>query len=131
MPELSVSLSSNTAGAVSSTINVDLDYLVAGFVLHMDAVLTENVSCLLSVQDSVTNFADPTDTHTLMVWNPRAGSGVVNHVSAPSVRDYQLPLARIGISGAKLRIFQQSIGGIATGSVSVTLRVEIAELIEA
>jgi hypothetical protein len=126
MPSLTTTLTASTAGAGSAAINVDLPYNITDWLLRLDATLTENVAALLTVQDSVDNFAT---FHTLMAWNPQAGSGASNHVSAPSIRKYQLPLARIGVSGAKLRLHLDSIGGLALGSVVATLRLELNELV--
>lgn len=128
MPTLSTVLTASTAGAASAAIDVDTPYKIADWVLRLDAILTEDVAAILTVQDSVDHFAT---FHTLMAWNPQAGSGASNHVSAPAVRKYQLPLARIGVTGAKLRLHLDSIGGIALGSVVATMRLEINELVVA
>ena len=125
---LTTTLTASTAGSASAAIDVDLLFSITDWTIYLEGKLTENVAALLSVQDSVDNFAT---FHTLMAWNPQAGSGASNRVSAPAVRKYQLPLARIGVTGAKLRLHLDSIGGIALGSVVATLRLELNELVEA
>lgn len=128
MPSLSTVLTATTPGASSSTINLELDYLVCDWTMSLSAVVSPETTASLVVQSSTDGFAS--DIRAVAVFEAVSGTGDKgNTIQAPDIRAYQRTLsARVGIVNSAIRIRLQALSG-SNPSVVAKLTLDINELV--
>jgi hypothetical protein len=109
----------SSGGAVSQAF--DISSWTADWTIRVRVEsLTAAKNVLISVQDSADGFVS--DIKTLAVYNVTGSTGASGPYVEFSVRSYQLPSARFGVTNGRLRLAVQSISGSASASLSMFLQ---------